>query len=94
MSAPAIRHSSACVAARRHKHRRPQTRAERGTLDIRTPDVTARLLIEGVPAADITVVAAEVRRCIRFMHDVGLTFSTSACTRGRSNSSSATATSS
>jgi hypothetical protein len=64
-------HSSVCAAARRHKHRRPQTRPQRGLLDIRTPDIVARLLDEGVPAADIDVVAAEVTRCIRFIRESG-----------------------
>ena len=71
MSAPATRHSSACAADWRHRHRRPRTRAERGMLDIRTPDVTARLLAEGVPAEDIVVVATEVARCVRFIANAG-----------------------
>jgi hypothetical protein len=71
MSAPVTRHSSACAAARRHKHRRPRIRFESGKLDITTPDVMARLFAEGVPATDIYVVAAEVERCIRFINDEG-----------------------
>lgn len=71
MSAPATRHSSACAAARRHKHRRSRIRFDSGKLDITTPDVAARLLAEGVPAADIYVVAAEVERCIRCMREEG-----------------------
>lgn len=69
--APTTTHSSACAAARRHKHRRPRIRFDSGKLDITTPDVAARLLAEGVPAADIYVVATEVERCIRFIATQG-----------------------
>jgi hypothetical protein len=71
MSATATRHSTACAAARRHKHRRPRICLDSGKLGIMTPDVAARLLAEGVPAADIYVVAAEVERCIRFIDEDG-----------------------
>ncbi|HEY0161017.1 MAG TPA: hypothetical protein VGF28_27295 [Thermoanaerobaculia bacterium] len=71
MSAPAVRHSSACAATWRHTRRRSRIRFDGGTLDITTPDVAARLLAEGVPAADLGVVAAELERCIRFISDEG-----------------------
>ncbi|HKO57743.1 MAG TPA: hypothetical protein VJ276_17885 [Thermoanaerobaculia bacterium] len=72
MSAAILRrHSSACAARRRRKHRRPRIQMERGTLAITTQEVTARLLDEGVPAADIHVVAAEVERCIGFIDAPG-----------------------
>jgi len=71
MSTASTRHSSACAAGWRHKHRRPRIRMERGTLDITTRDVVARLLAEGVQAADIYIVAAEVERCIRVFNDDG-----------------------
>lgn len=71
MSAPATHHSSACAATWRHKRRRPRMQMDGGKLDIATLDVAARLLAEGVPAADISVVAAEVERCIRLIDDDG-----------------------
>ena len=71
MSAPATHHFSACAAVWRHKHRGPRFRMGSGKLASTTLDVAARLLAEGVPAADLDVVAAEVERCIRFMNDDG-----------------------
>jgi len=71
MFAPATRHSAACAATRRHKHRRPCIRFDSGKLDITTADVAARLLAEGVPATDLYVVAAEIERCTRFIGDEG-----------------------
>jgi hypothetical protein len=37
----------------------------RGELPVASAEVTARLLAEGVPAAEIAVVAAEIKKCIR-----------------------------
>jgi len=71
MCAPAVPHSFACAATRRHKHRRAIVRQDGGKLDITTLDVAARLHTEGVPATDIHLVAAEVERCIRFVGDDG-----------------------
>ncbi|HEX3067664.1 MAG TPA: hypothetical protein VHX14_03740 [Thermoanaerobaculia bacterium] len=71
MSTSAVYHSSACASRWRHKHRRPRTQIERGTLAITTPGVAARLLAEGVPPGDIYMVAAEVERCIRLINAAG-----------------------
>src|SRR4051794_34076563 len=67
MPASDLRHSSACASARRHRRRHVHA----GTLDIATLDVAARLLVEGVPATDVYVVAAEVERCVRILGNHG-----------------------
>jgi len=60
-------HASTCGAVRRHARRRRHV----GTLRSTSPDVAARLCAEGVPAADISVVAPEVERCIRVLRRSG-----------------------
>jgi len=56
---------------RRSQHRRSHSGGGRGggrgrgKLPVGSAEVTARLLAEGVPAAEVAVVAAEIKKCIR-----------------------------
>lgn len=59
------------TAARRHKYHRGTRRVKPGILRATTPDVARRLLDEGVPSNDVSVVAAEIERCIRFVGEIG-----------------------
>jgi hypothetical protein len=46
---------------------RARGRTRTGMLSARMPDVAVRLVAEGVPPMETSVVATEVERCIRFL---------------------------
>lgn len=60
-----------CAAARRHKRHAATRRTQRGILRATSPEVRRRLLDEGVPSGDVSVVAVELERCIRLVGEGG-----------------------
>jgi|GEM_PF-3442912 len=67
LTVPSTLHrSSSCAAVRRHAHRE-----QVGTLRSTSREVATRLCAEGIPPADIPVVAAEVERCVRILGNQG-----------------------